>query len=167
LPPQGVIWHEFLHAIQVSIIEASIELSNHNLGSDATETAVKLAIQYHNLRGEEGRKYFISRKQSYHGSTIFSLSLSGHKQRRETYKPILYKKVSFVSACNEYRGRGDKSVEEYVKHLANELNDEIERVGPDRVAAFIVEPVVGAVSVSRAVLSSAKDFVQNVFWHSR
>ena len=55
--------------------------------------------------------------------------------------------VSHVSPCNAYRGQqSDESVPDYVARLAQELDDEFERVGPDTVCAFVAEPVVGAVS---------------------
>lgn len=108
-----------------------------------------MALQYHSSKGER-RAHFISREKSYHGSTMYALALSGHKLRQETYQEALEPmsaNISFVSACNEYRDRGDRTVEEYVKYLRDELEREFQRVGPNRVAAFIAEPVVGAVSV--------------------
>jgi adenosylmethionine-8-amino-7-oxononanoate aminotransferase len=61
---------------------------------------------------------------------------------------MLLDNVSRVSACNTYRGmRSSETVEGYVERLAQELDDEFQRVGPDTVCAFVAEPVVGAVSI--------------------
>lgn len=92
------------------------------------------------------RTKFIARKESYHGNTLGSLSMSGHVSRRALFEPMLLENVMRVSACNAYRGmQKDESVESYVERLAKELDDEFVRVGPDTVCAFVAEPVVGAV----------------------
>lgn len=92
------------------------------------------------------RTKFIARKDSYHGTTLGALSMSGHVARRALYEPMLLDNVSRVSACNAYRGmhRGE-TTEAYVARLARELDDEFRRVGPETVCAFVAEPVVGAV----------------------
>jgi adenosylmethionine-8-amino-7-oxononanoate aminotransferase len=133
--------------MKIMITEASeTEDTDILLGSDATETAVKLAKYYFYVGGED-RSWVISRRQSYHGNTMYALSLSGHEARREPFKGMINSNVSFVSPCNEYRDRGDhESVQDYVSSLKNELMEEFERIGPGKVAAFIAEPVVGAVS---------------------
>lgn len=120
-----------------------------NTGSEAMEAAMKLARQFYleKKEPEPQRTKFIARKQSYHGITIGSLSVSGHKFRRELFEPILPSNVSHVSPCNPYRNRKkDESDAEYVTRLANELDAEFQRLGPDTVCAFVAEPVVGAVS---------------------
>jgi adenosylmethionine-8-amino-7-oxononanoate aminotransferase len=94
------------------------------------------------------RTRFIARKESYHGSTLGSLSMGGHVMRRALFEPMLLDNISRVSPCNEYRGRlPNESVEEYVDRLGQELEDEFLRVGPETVCAFVAEPVVGAVSI--------------------
>lgn len=112
-------------------------------GSEAMDSALKIAMQYHWSNGEADRKRFISRQRSYHGNTIGALSVSGYSQRREQFEGGLLD-VSFVSAANVYRlppGVEESGLSEY---LANELEQEILDVGPERVAAFVFEPVVGA-----------------------
>lgn len=116
-------------------------------GSEAVEAAMKLARQYFvELEGPDTKRHrFISRWQSYHGTTLSSLGLGGHVMRRKIYEPMLSPNVSRVSPCYAYRGKEDnESDEHYVARLAAELDAEFERLGPDTVCAFIAEPVVGA-----------------------
>ncbi|PTW60615.1 adenosylmethionine-8-amino-7-oxononanoate aminotransferase [Breoghania corrubedonensis] len=113
-------------------------------GSEAMELAVKVAYQYHCERGEPSRKRFISRRQSYHGSTLGTLALSHNPARRGVFEPLLAK-TSFVSACNAYRGqKAGENDAAYVARLARELDDRITSLGSDTVAAFVAEPVVGS-----------------------
>lgn len=78
---------------------------------------------------------------------VFSVAVSGHVARRALYTPILSGNCSHVSACNAYRGMHDgESVDSYVGRLAQELEDEFQRIGPGKVCAFVAEPVVGVVS---------------------
>lgn len=113
-------------------------------GTDAVELALKLAYQWHCERGEPQRVHYISRRQSYHGHSLFTLALSGQYDRREMYKPIL-PHTTFVSDCNAYRGkRHGESDDAYGTRLAQELDNTIQQLGPDRVAAFLVEPVTGS-----------------------
>lgn len=111
------------------------------------EAAMKLARQYflEKQSPEPSRTRFISRKQSYHGTTLGSLSMGGHVVRRAKFEPMLIDTVSKVSPCFPYRGKiNNETVEAYVKRLADELDDEFQRVGPGNVCAFVAEPVVGA-----------------------
>jgi adenosylmethionine-8-amino-7-oxononanoate aminotransferase len=113
-------------------------------GSEATEAALKLARQYYVERGKLERRHFISRWFSYHGNTLGALSVSGHHARRETYIPLL-SEVTHISACFEYRGKQfGETDSDYGIRVANELEAAILRAGPETVAAFIAEPVVGA-----------------------
>lgn len=113
------------------------------------EAAVKLARQYftESRPAQPQRTKFISRETSYHGCTLGALAVSGHIARRALFEPILAKHTSHVSACNAYRGLAEgETTEQYVARLAQELDDEFQRLGPETVAAFVAEPVVGAVS---------------------
>jgi adenosylmethionine-8-amino-7-oxononanoate aminotransferase len=114
-------------------------------GSEATEAALKMARQYALEIGEPGRDWFISRRHSYHGNTLGALAVSGNMVRRPPYAAVLSSKVSHVSPCFPYRGQQEgESGEAYVARLAAELEAEFQRVGPQRVIAFVAEPVVGA-----------------------
>lgn len=113
-------------------------------GSEATEAAIKLARQYHVERGAPQRRHLIARKQSYHGNTIGALSAGGNEWRREQFAPLLID-VSHIAPCYEYALRAeDETAAAYGLRAAQELEDEILRLGPDTVMAFIAEPVVGA-----------------------
>jgi adenosylmethionine-8-amino-7-oxononanoate aminotransferase len=113
-------------------------------GSEAMEVALKLARQYFVERGEPGRSRFIARRMSYHGNTLGALSVGGHMQRRAAYTPMLMD-VSHIPPCYAYRERREDETEvEYGRRAADTLEAEILRVGPEKVAAFVAEPVVGA-----------------------
>ncbi|CAK4030121.1 related to adenosylmethionine-8-amino-7-oxononanoate aminotransferase [Lecanosticta acicola] len=117
-------------------------------GSEAMEAALKMARQYHleKPNPEPQRAHFISRDQSYHGTTLGALAAGGHVARRAIFEPILSINTSRVSPCCAYRGIGHKidSERAYVAKLEAELDAEFKKVGPQNVAAFIAEPVVGA-----------------------
>lgn len=117
-------------------------------GSEAVESALKLARQYHLEKqpSEPQRSHFIARQQSYHGTTLGALAVGGHVARRALFEPILSLNTSRVSPCYAYRGAKDifEFERSYVRRLEAELDAEFQRVGPSNVAAFIAEPVVGA-----------------------
>lgn len=113
-------------------------------GSEAVESAIKLARQYFVERGEPQRRHLIARRQSYHGNTLGALSAGGNALRRKPFAPILLK-MSHIAPCYEYAERADdESLADYGQRVANELEAEIQRLGADSVMAFIAEPVVGA-----------------------
>ncbi len=113
-------------------------------GSEAVETALKLARQYFVEIGEPERRYFIGRRQSYHGNTLGALAVGGNEWRRRQFGPLLVD-VTHVSPCYAYRNqRADEDTAAYVGRLAAELEATIERLGPKKVIAFVAEPVVGA-----------------------
>ena len=113
-------------------------------GSEAVEAAIKLARQYYCEKGEPQRRRVIARKQSYHGNTLGALAAGGNEWRRAQFAPLLVE-TSHISACFEYRGRHeDETSLDYGLRVANELETELKRVGPETVLAFIAEPVVGA-----------------------
>lgn len=114
-------------------------------GSVAVETALKLARQYWVERGQPQRRYVISRKLSYHGNTLGALSVSGNLQRRAPYGPLLCDAVTHIEPCFAYRyQRSDETLEQYGLRSANLLEEEILRLGPENVSAFIAETVTGA-----------------------
>uniref|UniRef100_UPI00261B8328 aminotransferase class III-fold pyridoxal phosphate-dependent enzyme n=1 Tax=Pelagibius sp. TaxID=1931238 RepID=UPI00261B8328 len=113
-------------------------------GSEANETALKLARQYHLERGQPQRHRFIARHQSYHGNTLGALSIGGNAARRAPFDPLLMPS-SHIAPCYAYRHQHpDETEEAYGRRAADALETEIERLGPETVAAFIAEPVVGA-----------------------
>lgn len=113
-------------------------------GSEANETAIKLARQYWLSRGENGKHIVISRRQSYHGNTLGALSVTGHAKRREPYAPLL-RDWPRIQPCYAYRHRRDgEDEEQYAVRAARELQAAIDSVGAENVSAFIAETVVGA-----------------------
>jgi adenosylmethionine-8-amino-7-oxononanoate aminotransferase len=113
-------------------------------GSEAMEAALKLARQYFLESGQPKRRHVIARKQSYHGNTLGALATGGNAWRREPFQPLLID-MSHVAPCYEYRDRGaHETTETYVDRLISELENEIDRLGPESVMAFVAEPVVGA-----------------------
>ena len=113
-------------------------------GSEANEAAFKLARQYFVEAGKPDKTLFIAREQSYHGNTLGALAVGGNEWRKRDFLPLL-KKGNHISACYEYRLKkaGETSLE-YGLRCANELEIKILQLGPENVAAFIAETVVGA-----------------------
>jgi len=113
-------------------------------GSEANEAAIKLARQYFVEKGETNRRFLIARRQSYHGNTLGALAVGGNQWRRKQFSPLLVD-VSHISPCFEYADRNpEESTFDYGQRVAQELEDEILRLGTDSVIAFLAEPVVGA-----------------------
>jgi adenosylmethionine-8-amino-7-oxononanoate aminotransferase len=113
-------------------------------GSEAMETALKLARQYFVEGGEEQRTLFIGRRQSYHGNTLGALAVGGNEWRRKPFAPLLMD-VPRVAPCYEYRDRLEgQTTAQYTGMLLDELEATILLVDPERVIGFCAEPVVGA-----------------------
>jgi len=113
-------------------------------GSEAIEGALKMARQFFLETREPSRSKFIARRQSYHGNTLGALATGGNALRREPFEPMLMD-VSHIAPCYAYRHRReDETDEEYGLRAADELDAEIQRLGPETVAAFVAETVVGA-----------------------
>ena len=113
-------------------------------GSEAVEAALKLARQYALEIGQDSRHRVIARRQSYHGNTLGALATGGNAWRRAPFAPLMIE-TSHIAPCYEYRDRAaGEAPEAYGLRVANELEAEIERLGPETVLAFVAEPVVGA-----------------------
>jgi adenosylmethionine-8-amino-7-oxononanoate aminotransferase len=122
-------------------------------GSEGMEAAIKLARQYFLEIGQPQRSKYIARRQGYHGNTLGALSAGGNMMRRAPYAPLLSEAFSLVSPCFAYRFQGsDESDEQYVQRLADELEAEFQRLGPENVVAFAAETVVGATTGCVAAL---------------
>lgn len=114
-----------------------------NSGSEALETALKIAVQYWQERGEDDRTWVLSRKMSYHGITLGALSLSGFHQRRRRFTPLLQESPVVVPPyC--YRCPLGRTYPGCGVTCAEDLEAVVSRLGPQRVAAFVAEPMVGA-----------------------
>ena len=113
-------------------------------GSEAMESALKLARAYHVARGEMNRWIVFARWGSYHGNTLGALDLSGRKPLRRPYEAWLGR-FRHVSAAYPYRaGEPGANALGDADELASELDRAMEAAGPGTVAAFVAEPIVGA-----------------------
>ena len=113
-------------------------------GSEAIEAALKLARQYYLEIGQPKRHKIIARRQSYHGNTLGALAVGGNAWRRAQFDPLLID-VNHIATCYAYRNRHEGETDAaFGMRMANELENEILRIGPDEVMCFVAEPVVGA-----------------------
>jgi len=113
-------------------------------GSEANETALKIAWQFWAACGKPGKKIIISREHSYHGNTFGALMISGNPgRRRASAAPLI--DWPRIAPCYPYRElRAGESLGDYALRVADELESAILDCGADNVAAFICEPVVGS-----------------------
>jgi adenosylmethionine-8-amino-7-oxononanoate aminotransferase len=113
-------------------------------GSEANEIAIKLARQYHVERGQPGRHLIVSRWTSYHGATLATLAASGNPARRRKYEPLLLD-FPHIAPSYCYRCPFGLTHPSCGTECAHDLELTIEQVGAERIAAFIVEPIVASV----------------------
>jgi adenosylmethionine-8-amino-7-oxononanoate aminotransferase len=112
-------------------------------GSEATDDAARLARQYWVVRGKLAKHIVISRWQAFHGDNIFAVSMSGLTARRRIYTPM-FRDMPKIPPAFCYRCYFEKSYPECNLLCARRLEDAICQAGPENVAAFIAEPVVGS-----------------------
>jgi len=113
-------------------------------GSDSVETALRLARQYHKLRGESGKVKFLSLKKGYHGTHIGGASVNGNANFRNAYEPLL-PGCFHIPAPYPYRNPFNETDPEKLALLcAAALEDEIAFQGANTIAAMIMEPILGA-----------------------
>jgi adenosylmethionine-8-amino-7-oxononanoate aminotransferase len=112
-------------------------------GSEATETAIKLARQFYLENGEKDRYRVISRRQSYHGSTLGAMSVSGNVARRAPYEPLLAE-WGHIAPCFCYHCPFEQTFPQCELACANDLQTHLSADKKTDAAAFIFEPVVGA-----------------------
>jgi adenosylmethionine-8-amino-7-oxononanoate aminotransferase len=112
-------------------------------GSEAVESALKVALHYHTANGEPSRRHFIARRRSWHGNTLGALSVSEFKERRDPFEGALIP-ATHISSANSYRPPAGIPPDQVARFCADELEGEITRLGAGKIAGFIFEPVVGA-----------------------
>ena len=114
-------------------------------GSEAVESALKLARQYFVEIGQEQRRFFIARRHSYHGNTLGALSAGFHAGRRKMFAPLLSPAFRHVSPCRFWRdGLPGETEVEYADRLGDELESAFAEPGGENVCAFVAETVSGA-----------------------
>ncbi len=112
-------------------------------GSEAVESCLKIALQYQTAIGQKSRRRFISRQRSWHGNTLGALGVSGFAERTLAYEGAFIPSIK-LSPANAYRPIAGATAETAGEACAAELEAAILQAGPETVAAFIFEPVVGA-----------------------
>jgi adenosylmethionine-8-amino-7-oxononanoate aminotransferase len=112
-------------------------------GSEATETAIKLVRQYHLETGQKNRYRVLSRRQSYHGSTLGAMSVSGNVARRAPYEPLIAD-WGHIAPCFCYHCPFEKTFPQCELACADDLQTHVQGSKGNDAAAFIFEPVVGA-----------------------
>lgn len=113
-------------------------------GSDSVETSLRLARQYHKIRGDRDRVKFLSLKKGYHGTHFGGASVNGNANFRRNYEPLMQGCFQITSPYT-YRNPFDEDDPETLAALCiKSLEDEINFQGADTIAAFIMEPVLGA-----------------------
>ena len=148
-------YHSFAHKSHAPLIELServlamlpVPMSKvffNNSGSEANDTAVKLIWYYNNALGRPQKKKIIARIKGYHGVTVASASLTGlPNNHRDFDLPIA--NILHTACPHHYRfAKPGETEEDFATRLAAELEELIVREGPDTVAAFFAEPVMGA-----------------------
>ncbi|WP_203073702.1 aspartate aminotransferase family protein [Falsiroseomonas ponticola] len=116
-----------------------------NSGSEANDTAIKMVWYYNNAIGKPEKKKIISRLKAYHGITIASGSLTGLPANHKMFDLPVSDRFIHVSTPHHYHGaKPGESEEDFATRLATELEETILREGPETVAAFFAEPVMGA-----------------------
>jgi putrescine---pyruvate transaminase len=113
-------------------------------GSDSIETALRLARQYHKIRGDRDRTKFISLKKGYHGTHYGGASINGNANFRRNYEPLLAGCFQIASPYTYRNPFNESDPAKLAQFCAQALEDEIAFQGPDTIAAFIMEPVLGA-----------------------
>ncbi len=114
-----------------------------NSGSEAVDTALKLAVQYHRSRGEASRTVFVSRERSYHGSNLSGAALAGMPNNRRAFGqpllPVVHMRHTWLPENQCQPGQGKHGAE-----LADDLLRLIHLHGAENIAACIVEPIAGS-----------------------
>ncbi len=118
-------------------------------GSAANDATIRLVHYYFNRLGKPNKKRILSRKNAYHGTTYLAASLTGIESNNWDFDTLDHL-VTHLSEANLYRRPAGMSEAEYCDHLVAELEETIERIGAENIAAFIAEPIMGAGGVLMA-----------------
>lgn len=113
-------------------------------GSTAIDSAYRLVQFYQRCRGKDHKRHILSRKSAYHGSTYMAMSIGGKSSDRVPEFNYESETIHHLSCPNYYRAPEGMTEAEYCDHLLDEMQAKIEELGPDQIAAFFAEPVMGA-----------------------
>lgn len=122
-------------------------------GSTANDAAIRLVHYYNTMRGLHRKKMIISRNNGYHGATYVAAELTGIHATKTSFDRIGQAFIHHISAANMYAKPDEMTEQAYCDFLVQEFENRIEQLGPDNVAAFIAEPVMGAGGVLVAPVS--------------
>lgn len=128
-------------------------------GSTANDTAYRLIQFYQNCRGKPEKKHIIARHEAYHGSTFFAASLSGKAGDKIPEFELIEEGIHHISCPDPYRRPAGMDVEEFGDFLIEEFEAKILELGPEKVAAFWAEPVMG----SGGVLMAPDGYLKRMF----
>lgn len=123
-------------------------------GSTANDLTIRMVHYYFNRLGKPNKKKIISRVDAYHGATYVAAGLTGIHATKYSFDSVTDGMVDHVSAANMYRRPQGMTESEFCDYLVNQFEDRILQLGPDNVAAFIAEPIMGA----GGVLVAPKDY---------
>lgn len=113
-------------------------------GSEANDVAMRLIHYYQGCRQKPYKKHFLSRSGAYHGATLAAASLTGAESSRAPEFQYLTDFIHHLSNPNPYRRPAAMTADAFCDSLVQELEDKILELGPDNVAAFFAEPILGA-----------------------
>ncbi len=151
----GDIAHGYRYNFTTSALEELTDIIRQNCGgslremvyvtggSEAVESCLKIALQYQTAIGQTSRRRFISRQRSWHGNTLGALGVSGFAERTQAYEGAFIPSIK-LSPAKAYRPIPGATAESTGEASAGELEAAILDHGPESIAAFIFEPVVGA-----------------------
>ncbi|KIX04610.1 uncharacterized protein Z518_05480 [Rhinocladiella mackenziei CBS 650.93] len=120
-----------------------------NSGSEAMDASLKLARQYFFELGQGERTHFVSRKQSYHGNTVGAMNVSSNLPRKVPYACFQLDHFSWVTPAYAYQyshWKQAETEEQFAARLVEELDQHFQQIGPEKIIAFVAEPLVGATS---------------------
>jgi adenosylmethionine-8-amino-7-oxononanoate aminotransferase len=132
-------------------------------GSTAVDAAYRLVQYYQHVRGTPEKRHIISRVDAYHGSTYASISIGGKPGDRLSEFDYVTDTIHHLSSPNFYQYGGDRSEEEFADDLVAEFEAKVAELGPDRVAAFFAEPIMG----SGGVIPPPANYLRRVWQRCR
>ena len=127
-------------------------------GSSANETALRFMMLYNNILGRPEKKHIISRDRAYHGSTYLTGSITG-KDREKNYFDFESTFIHHIGSPNPYRREDNQTVDDFCDEKVKEFEDKILEIGPNKVAAYIAEPVLA----SGGCIVPPKNYIKR-FW---